>query len=994
MLITSSRPLSAVRAEVEWAGGCGGGDAVRSKGWRRTTERPASSIAWHRAAVMTQALPGQPATMDTDEASGNDERADEQQGEVRPGEQPVPPSQARSGGTPAPRRPGGVKLDASSGAVAASLRMWPPAPSDRIALEEPGLDSTADAESQSMMSSTWQAASQGSDGSRNTPHNPMKTIHRPDGTIISPITGRVIAQAPATGGGVKKTFKTVHRTRRATAAFSDTTSGTTASRPMPDGVDLTTPGIETAWLWFQEMDTDNSGEMDMREVAELTRRLGMNVGKRAVKRAFHDMNVDGKGGVTFVDFVKWWNRQQAIARRDMRRVIKELFEAADRDRSGILEKSEFASLVNKANTNVGLPALFAGGPLDPDSDSKARFNLEEAWSEIRKVPFAEGKKLGVNFAGFEAWWKGKSGATEPDIPVLPEFMVLKINDKVAHDNVWKRNLQTQEQQSMSRNWTMLTAKLRALVGAQRQWGDLHEIYETRAESLFEQAPLPPYVRDPDSEFSAAWDLTSVALLLYVAIMIPLRACFDMEVQLWSGVFWFDAIVDVFFICDVALNFRTSFFDKNGFREERPKKMAMHYIKGWFVIDLVSCLPFGYVGYLPSSQDEVGGSDLKALKAFRLIRMTKLLRLARIKKILTKYGSDVNFQQYLSIGFTLFTILFLMHMLACFFYLIGVEDETLGNGIQVEGWVNSQEHWQTYHANGTQIGGVSSKISTGHKYAASLYYVLNALENGQTLAEHCYGIFAELIRDMILGLVASLMTTISMSMASSDNENSHRLKRLKLWLMQKKMPIGFQQRMMSHFGELWANQSSVDLPAMMEVMPPAMAGTLSEQLYGRFLGTIPLFKGLSPEVIAALCMKVKPMIAVRDQIITKQGESGKEMYMVMSGEVEVLEDNNRLGFLSEGAFFGESPILGFGEAGTETRRRTVKAVTETELCYVTRDSIVEICEAYSELRARLSRFSNAAKPMNAKRLKRAGLTRTDLRTFSTDCESPLYFGFLG
>ena len=937
-----------------------------------------------RPAGMAQPLPGQPASMATDEGSGSEERADEQQGEVRPGEQPVPPSQARSDGTPAPRRRGGANADASSSAVAASLRLWQPAASGLLPFEGSGVGSSANAEKKGMRS-TGQAASQGS-------HKPMKSIHRPDGTIISPITGRVITQALVPGGGIRKRLQTVHRTRGAVDAFSSTTPP--PRRPMPDGVDLTTPGIETAWLWFQEMDTDNSGEMDMREVAELTRRLGMNVGKRAVKRAFHDMNVDGKGGVTFVDFVKWWNRQQAIARRDMRRVIKELFEAADSDRSGILEKSEFASLVDKANSNVGLPALFAGGPNDPDSDSKARFDLEEAWLEIRKVPFAEGKKLGVNFAGFEAWWKAKSGATEPDIPVLPEFMVLKINDKVAHDNAWKRSMQTQDQQSTSRNWSMLSAKLRALVGAQRQWGDLHEIYETRAESLFEQAPLPPYVRDPDSEFSAVWDLTSVLLLLYVAIVIPLRACFDMEVQLWSGVFWFDAMVDVFFICDVGLNFRTSFYDKNGFREERPNKMAMHYIKGWFVIDLVSCLPFGYVGYLPSSDVEGGGSDLKALKAFRLIRMTKLLRLARIKKILTKYGSDVNFQQYLSIGFTLFTILFLMHMLACFFFLIGVEDETLGNGIKVEGWVNAQENWQTFHANGTQVGGVSSKISTGHKYAASLYYVLNALENGQTLAEHCYGVFAELIRDMILGLVASLMTTISMSMASSDNENNLRLKRLKIWLMQKKMPTGFQQRMMSHFGEIWSNQSAVDLPAMMSVMPPAMAGTLAEHLYGRFLGTIPLFKGLSPEVISALCMKVRPMIAVREQIITKQGESGKEMYMVMSGEVEVSEDHNRLGFLSEGAFFGESPILGFGEAGTETRRRTVKAVTETELCYVTRDSIVEICEAYPELRARLSRFSNAAKPMNAKRLKRAGLTRTDLRTFSTDCEFARGFCFLG
>jgi hypothetical protein len=106
-------------------------------------------------------------------------------------------------------------------------------------------------------------------------------------------------------------------------------------------------------------------------------------------------------------------------------------------------------------------------------------------------------------------------------------------------------------------------------------------------------------------------------------------------------------------------------------------------------------PFGYIGYLgdQAEDQQAGAQDLKALKAFRLIRMTKLLRLARIKKILTKYGSDVNFQQYLNIGFTLFVIVFLMHMLACFFFLVGVEDETLGNGVYVQGWVNSEEVWQ-------------------------------------------------------------------------------------------------------------------------------------------------------------------------------------------------------------------------------------------------------------------------------------------------------------
>jgi hypothetical protein len=63
----------------------------------------------------------------------------------------------------------------------------------------------------------------------------------------------------------------------------------------------------------------------------------------------------------------------------------------------------------------------------------------------------------------------------------------------------------------------------------QQWGNLHEMYETRADSMYELQALPPWVRDPDSNFSAVWDLTSVALLLYVSVTVPLRAGFELDV---------------------------------------------------------------------------------------------------------------------------------------------------------------------------------------------------------------------------------------------------------------------------------------------------------------------------------------------------------------------------------------------------------------------------------------------------------------------------------
>eukprot|EP01052_Picozoa_sp_SAG31_P063969 SAG31_NODE_22861_length_516_cov_1.151079_1_plen_123_part_01 len=115
--------------------------------------------------------------------------------------------------------------------------------------------------------------------------------------------------------------------------------------------------------------------------------------------------------------------------------------------------------------------------------------------------------------------------------------------------------------------------------------------------------------------------------------------------------------------------------------------------------------------------------------------------------------------------------------------------------------------------------------------------------------------------------------------------------------------------------------------------------MADLLFSKFLSQCPLFKGLSPVVIAALCMRCKPMLVVQGSVIIAEGEPGKEMYIVMSGEVEVSEKRltgnpddpisvERLGFLAEGAFFGESPLLGKTETSMEIRMRTVPVTQNT------------------------------------------------------------------
>ena len=113
---------------------------------------------------------------------------------------------------------------------------------------------------------------------------------------------------------------------------------------------------------------------------------------------------------------------------------------------------------------------------------------------------------------------------EADIPVLPEFMVLRIAEKVKANENWNQLLEetlpggkAAQRPRRSKNWTTLAEKLRAMVRMKTSWGELHDIYSTHAESAYEAAPLPPWTRDPESTFSMFWDVALVLMLLFVTV---------------------------------------------------------------------------------------------------------------------------------------------------------------------------------------------------------------------------------------------------------------------------------------------------------------------------------------------------------------------------------------------------------------------------------------------------------------------------------------------
>lgn len=94
---------------------------------------------------------------------------------------------------------------------------------------------------------------------------------------------------------------------------------------------------------------------------------------------------------------------------------------------------------------------------------------------------------------------------------------------------------------------------------------------------------------PSNKLKQAWDIYVMALLVYTALIIPFRVCFNVEDKSAFGIF-FDLWFDLSFTVDIVLNFFSAYYFKEKLVVKKTH-IAKRYLKGWFWIDVITTIPF-------------------------------------------------------------------------------------------------------------------------------------------------------------------------------------------------------------------------------------------------------------------------------------------------------------------------------------------------------------------------------------------------------------------
>lgn len=70
------------------------------------------------------------------------------------------------------------------------------------------------------------------------------------------------------------------------------------------------------------------------------------------------------------------------------------------------------------------------------------------------------------------------------------------------------------------------------------------------------------------------------MVVYIAVIVPYRIGFNDNVELWSVPFFVDLAIDIYFVVDLCMNFRTAVITPDGEILYTPKEIAHNYFRSW------------------------------------------------------------------------------------------------------------------------------------------------------------------------------------------------------------------------------------------------------------------------------------------------------------------------------------------------------------------------------------------------------------------------------
>ncbi|KAK2580594.1 hypothetical protein KPH14_007716 [Odynerus spinipes] len=373
---------------------------------------------------------------------------------------------------------------------------------------------------------------------------------------------------------------------------------------------------------------------------------------------------------------------------------------------------------------------------------------------------------------------------------------------------------------------------------------------------------------------------------------------------------------IYIVCwlDIIGNCITGYHDKNdALVELRPSKIFKKYVKGYFVSDVLSSLPYDHITL---KWRKLPGKD--SYHSITLINILPFLKLARYP---TLNANIFQLFQYFTIEYfyyqlttTLLLGFYLIIWFSCLCYLLPVLSLHFLNIPSTE----CDDCWMV---------GIE-KEGLAFRFQHALFIVLeNLLASG-------YGVFPPKTDiHIILNTVLMIFGRIRASSDAAEIKFQEIISQVEAYTRQKQLPLQMKNRLLAYYERL--------------------RDEIAMKSCRRLVENVTLFRDLPQEVLKSIVKNLKFELYLQNDVIVRSGTHGDCMFFLSTGTVAVLTPTGKeVCHLDDGAHFGEVALL----VPDQKRVATVIAIEVCEVYRLDRKDFRKCVVVHSELFATIERIA--------------------------------------
>ncbi|KAL4438790.1 hypothetical protein ABPG74_013463 [Tetrahymena malaccensis] len=495
---------------------------------------------------------------------------------------------------------------------------------------------------------------------------------------------------------------------------------------------------------------------------------------------------------------------------------------------------------------------------------------------------------------------------------------------------------------------------------------------------------------PNSQIHKIWSPILLCLVFYSATILPYRIAFQDDIPYGWDIF--DYVIDGLFWIDLVINMFSTYYDDDNQLVKSRKVVVLNYLKSWFIVDLICCIPIDLLVEQFSSQDNYStdqslnsstqstsssssSSNNQQLKFFKLAKIPRLYRILKITKLIkmAKYfGNDSKLLDFIQVNsgilrlVNLFFFVFVaVHFIGCMWYY-----EAKLYDFNEDTWV--------YRKNL-----LNSDNSTLYLY--SIYFVfqtittvgfgdINAYTNAEIIMTICLMIFGVGFYSSTIGILSSVIQYMDSKQIlfsrKSDIMNEY-CNEMKIPNSVKKQLKDALQYTLDRNSFFWANQNKI-----FDQLPMNLKYEICMNIYKGVMKTFSFFN-LSEDqsFVVRLIPQLRPLKLNPGDIIWNQKDVSDSIYLLSNGRVnymkQVVEDiktkeRKSITFktMINGSYFGEIDII-----MDRKRKYRCQAETACELYYMTRQEYeVIIKKEFPHIHQKLKKIAFDREKKNEEALK--------------------------